>query len=217
MPRSQEELAELVESDGVTDRDVINAFRSIDRALFVPPGDQDIAYEDHPVRIPEGQTTSQPSLIARMIEAAHVSPDAVVLEVGAGYGFQTALLARLAKRVVAVERWESLAAAARANLERAGVTNSIVEVGDGYEGRAAHAPYDAIVVSAAADEVPSALQEQLAEGGRLVIPVRVGHGEDVMVFAKQKGALERLGVLTAARFVPLVKEVPPAEAPKGDD
>lgn len=208
MPRSQEGLARLIEREGVTHRDLLDAFRDVDRALFVPKGSERDAYDDRPVRIPEGQTTSQPSLIARMIEAAAPARDDVVLEIGAGYGFQTALLARLSKRVIAIERWESLATAARANLTRVGVENATVVVGDGYKGEPAHAPYDAIVVSAAADEVPVTLVDQLSEGGRLVIPLRVAHGEDVTLFVKRSGSLQQVTILTPARFVPLVRESP---------
>jgi protein-L-isoaspartate(D-aspartate) O-methyltransferase len=208
MPRTQEGLARLVEREGVTDRDVIDAFRHVDRRLFVPPDGEKDAYQDRPVRIPEGQTTSQPSLIARMIEAVRPTPNDVALEVGAGYGFQTALLARLCERVIALERWESLARAARANLSRIGVGNVTVLVGDGYKGEPVRAPYDVIVVSAAADDVPPALERQLAEGGRLVIPVKMAHGEDVILFLKKNGALERMEMLTPARFVPLVRDVP---------
>ncbi|MDQ3878875.1 MAG: protein-L-isoaspartate(D-aspartate) O-methyltransferase [Actinomycetota bacterium] len=215
MPRSQEGLARLIERDGVTDRRVIDAFRSVDRALFVPSGSEFEAYDDRPVRLPEGQTTSQPSLIARMLEAVAPSTSDVALEIGAGYGFQTALLARICQRVVAIERWQSLANAARTNIDRAGITNATVVFGDGYEGEALHAPYDVIVVSAAAKEVPPALSEQLREGGRLVIPLRVAHGEDVMLFAKADGALQRKAVLTPARFVPLVRDVPSGESSRG--
>ncbi|MEA2476008.1 MAG: protein-L-isoaspartate(D-aspartate) O-methyltransferase [Actinomycetota bacterium] len=212
MPRTQEGLARLIEREGVTDRDVIDAFRYVDRRLFVPPEGEKDAYQDHPVRIPEGQTTSQPSLIARMIEAARPSSTDVALEIGAGYGFQTALLARLCTSVIAIERWGSLAEAARANLERIGADNVIVLVGDGYEGEPRHAPYDVIVVSAAADDVPVALERQLAEGGRLVIPVKMAHGEDVILFQKKNGVLERIEILTPARFVPLVRNMPSGDA-----
>lgn len=208
MPRSKDGLARLIEREGTTDARIVDAFRKIDRALFVPPGSEPDAYGDYPVKLPEGQTTSQPSLIARMIAAAAPTADDVVLEIGAGYGFQTALLAVLAKRVVAIERWANLAGAATRNLERAAIDNATVVVGDGYEGEPRHAPYDAIVVSAAADEVPAAVAEQLAESGRLVIPLRAARGEDVVLFVKRDGKLEKVKSLTPARFVPLVRNVP---------
>jgi protein-L-isoaspartate(D-aspartate) O-methyltransferase len=205
MPRTQEGLARLVEREGIRDRRIVDAFRSIDRADFVPVGFRHDAYRDRPVGIPEDQTTSQPSLIARMIDVAVPKADDNVLEVGAGYGFQTALLASVAKHVTAIELWPSLAAAATANLRRAGIDNAEVHVGDGWAGYDSDAPYDVIIVSAAADEVPPALVEQLKEGGRLVVPVREISGDNVYLFVKQNGRLHRERLVTPARFVPLVR------------
>jgi protein-L-isoaspartate(D-aspartate) O-methyltransferase len=140
-----------------------------------------------------------------MIEAAHVDAGDRVLEVGTGFGFQTALLAVLAAEVVSVERFPSLAEQARANLERAGFSNAEVVVGDGWEGCEARSPYDAIVVSAAAEEVPEALVGQLREGGRLVLPLKRGRSDDVVVLKKgPDGAIEER-LITPARFVPLVR------------
>lgn len=203
MPRSKQGLVRLLRRDGI-DEQVIGAFERIDRSDFVPAHRADDAYGDRPVGLPEGQTTSQPSLIARMIEAAAPAADSRVLEVGTGYGFQTALLAQLAARVVSIERFEVLAQAARENLEKAGITNAAVVVGDGWRGVPAEAPFDAIVVSAAATKVPPALEEQLAEGGRLVIPVKARISDEVLLFEKSGGHLKRVALLTPARFVPLV-------------
>ncbi|MFP5325991.1 MAG: protein-L-isoaspartate O-methyltransferase family protein, partial [Acidimicrobiia bacterium] len=168
MPENRQDLARLIASMNLSDPRIAEAFLAVDRAGFVPPSLLEDDYLDRPVPIPESQTTSQPSLIALMIDAAAPGPEDRVLEVGTGYGFQTALLARLAAEVVSVERHASLAQTARANLERNGVTNASVYVGDGWKGYEDKAPYDAIVVSAAASEVPEALTRQLAEGGRLV-------------------------------------------------
>ena len=209
MPRTQEGLARLVEREGVQDKRILEAFRTIDRANFVPERYRFDAYRDRPVGIPEDQTTSQPSLIARMIDVTAPGPDDNALEVGAGYGFQTALLSQLAKSVIGIELWPSLAQAATENLERAGVPNAQVVVGDGWAGYEPGAPYNVIIVSAAADEVPDALVEQLAEGGRLVIPVREPTGDNVYLFVKREGRLERGRLVTPARFVPLVRR--PAE------
>src|SRR5919106_2003800 len=205
MPRTQEGLARLIEREGVRDKRIVEAFRTVDRADFVPKRFRFDAYRDRPVGIPEDQTTSQPSLIARMIDVTAPTPDDNVLEVGAGYGFQTALLASVAKKVTAIELWPSLAKAAAENLERAGVVNARVIVGDGWVGFEEAAPYDVIIVSAAADEVPDALVEQLADGGRLIIPVREPTGDNVYVFVKRGGRLERGRLVTPARFVPLVR------------
>jgi protein-L-isoaspartate(D-aspartate) O-methyltransferase len=205
MPRTQEGLARLVEREGVRDERIVEAFRTIDRADFVPQRYRFDAYRDRPVGIPEDQTTSQPSLIARMIDVTAPQRDDNVLEVGAGYGFQTALLASVAKSVIGIELWPSLAKAASENLERAGIRNARVIVGDGWAGYEENAPYDVVIVSAAADEVPDALVKQLEEGGRLVIPVREPTGDNVYVFVKRDGRLERGRLVTPARFVPLVR------------
>lgn len=208
MPRTQEGLARLVEREGLKDARIVDAFRAVRREDFVPPGSEADAYSDHPVGIPENQTTSQPSLIARMLDAVEPRASERALEVGTGLGFQTALLARLVAEVVSIERWESLARQARAALDRAGVTNVEVIVGDGWKGAAERAPFDVIVVSAAATDVPAALVDQLAEGGRMVIPVRAARGDDVLLFKKVGGELVRVRLVTPARFVPLVPGPP---------
>ena len=140
-----------------------------------------------------------------MVDALQLSGSDRVLEVGTGFGFQTALLSLLAGEVISIERFATLAAAARENLERTGRTGIEVLVGDGWRGVPERAPFDAIVVSAAAAELPAALVEQLGEGGRMVIPLKRGAGDDVVLFAKRSGRLERERLLTPARFVPLVQ------------
>lgn len=205
MPRSQQGLLRLLRREGIEER-IVAAFASVAREDFVPPGGRGDAYSDRPVALPERQTTSQPSLIARMIEAARPQPTDRALEVGTGYGFQTALLAHLVGEVVSIERFEALAAASRSNLEGGGIENARVIVGDGWKGVPDHAPYDVIVVSAAASEVPAPLEEQLAEGGRLVIPVTSIGSDEVLLFEKREGMLRKMSLLTPARFVPLVRE-----------
>ncbi|MFP5352650.1 MAG: protein-L-isoaspartate(D-aspartate) O-methyltransferase [Actinomycetota bacterium] len=208
MPRSKEGMVRLLRRDGVTDERVLAAFRHVAREEFVPSEARSQAYADRPIGILEGQTTSQPSLIARMIEAARIDPEDRVLEVGTGFGFQTALLARLAAEVVSIDRFASLIEVAEANLSRAGIKNVRSLVGDGWEGVPEHAPYGAIVVSAAATEVPPALKEQLSDGGRLVIPVKAANNDEVLIFEKDGDELKRIGLLTPARFVPLVPGAP---------
>ncbi len=203
----QEGLARLIAGEGIGGR-VVEAFRKVDRARFVPEGSEVEAYVDRPVSIPERQTTSQPSLIARMIEAAAIEPDDRVLEIGTGYGFQTALLAVLAKEVVSIERSPRLADRARDNLKRTGLRNVEVHAADGWKGWPDRAPYAAIVVSAAADRLPDALVEQLDEKGRLVIPLKRRGSDDVILFERRKGKPVELGLLTPARFVPLVRGGP---------
>ena len=189
----------------VDDERVVEAFRRVAREDFGPRAFEGEAYQDRPVPLPQRQTTSQPSLIARMVEAAVTGETRRVLEIGTGYGFQTALLAHLATEVVSIERHADLAEAARANLRDAGITNAEVFVGDGWEGWSERAPYDAIVVSAAAEEVPRALTEQLAEGGRLVIPVGNRTAQDLLLVTRQ-GPETRTQNLGPVRFVPLVGE-----------
>ena len=171
---------------------------------FVPAEAVGQAYLDQPIRIPHGQVTTQPSLIAAMVAALGLTGGERVLEVGTGLGFQTAILARLARQVVSIERLADLAAQARANLAAAGVGRVTVVVGDGTLGVPEHAPYQAIVVSAASPWVPAPLVEQLAHGGRLVHPVGPGGHEQVTAFHKEADRLVADTRLIPARFVPLV-------------
>ncbi|MQA87004.1 MAG: protein-L-isoaspartate(D-aspartate) O-methyltransferase [Streptosporangiales bacterium] len=197
-------LVHTVEAAGVTDRRVLDAVRSTPREGFVPAEYASLAYVDAPIPIGSDQVTSQPSLIAQMVAAARPGEDERVLEVGTGFGFQTALLARLARHVWSIERHADLADEARDNLAAAGVDNVTVLVGDGTQGLPEHAPYQGIVVSAAAPSVPDPLADQLAEGGRLVQPVGAGGDERVTLFGKRRGRLVELGMVSPASFVPLI-------------
>jgi protein-L-isoaspartate(D-aspartate) O-methyltransferase len=183
---------------------VLAAFRQIPRARFVPPAATSQAYLDVPIRIPHGQVTTQPSLMARMVAALELTGSERVLEVGTGLGFQTAILARLAGQVVSVERFAELAVQARANLAAAGLDRVRVVVGDGTLGVPDDAPYQAIVVAAASPRIPPPLIEQLAPEGRLVHPVGPGGREQVTAFHKEAGQLVADARLTPAYFVPLV-------------
>ncbi len=197
-------LAQVAADKGVRDRRVLRAMRQVARAGFVPPQHARLADVDLPVPIGHDQVTTQPSLVAAMLECLQLRGDETVLEVGTGYGYQTALLARLARRVVSVELWPDLALAARANLAAAGVTDVEVLAGDGADGVPGRAPFDAVVVCAAFPDVPPPLVEQLAEGGRLVQPIGPGGAEEVVLFVKGGGVLRRERLVTYARFVPLV-------------
>jgi protein-L-isoaspartate(D-aspartate) O-methyltransferase len=199
--RGPEDLVHAARGVGVGDERVLDCLRRVPRADFVPPEAVRSAYLDEPVAIAHGQVTTQPSLVAAMVAALGLAGHERVLEIGTGLGFQTALLACLAAEVWSIERFEDLADAARENLAR--VSNAHVVAGDGSEGLAEHAPYDAIVVSAAFPTVPRPLVEQLAVGGRLVQPIGPGGGEDVVLFERQGDRLERLRSLLPARFVRL--------------
>ena len=194
----------MLQAEGIRDRRVLAAFRAVPRALFVPAEAVGQAYLDEPIRIPRGQVTTQPSLIAAMVAALGLTGGERVLEVGTGLGFQTAILARLARQVVSIERLADLAAQARANLAAAGVGRVTVVVGDGTLGVPEHAPYQAIVVSAASPWVPGPLVEQLTDGGRLVHPVGPCGHEQVTAFFRQADRLVVEARLVPARFVPLV-------------
>ena len=201
--KGQEDLARAVVAAGVRDDRLLEALREVPRAHFVPPNLAEQAYMDLPLPIPHGQVTTQPSLSAKMIEALVLSGSERVLEVGTGYGFQTALLAHLSGFVWSIERWPDVAETARENLSRHGVTNVEVVAGDGTEGLPEHAPYDAAFISAAFPSVPPPLAQQLAPGGRLVQPIGSGGAEEVVLFEKVKGELVRRHTITGAHFVRL--------------
>lgn len=201
--KTPEDLVMTSIGEGVRDPRVLTAIREVPRAGFVPPELTARAYVDEPLPIPHGQVTSQPSLVARMVEALELKGSEVVLEVGTGYGWQTALLGRLAAKVYSIERWPDLAEAARENLAAQGITNVEILVGDGSAGLPEHAPFDAIIVSAAFPEVPGPLAEQVALGGYVVQPIGPGGREDVVLFEKTKDGLLPRRVLTGARFVRL--------------
>ena len=203
MRAGQEALVAAAVAHGVRDRRVLDAFRAVPRAAYVPQDLQARAAADRPLPIPHGQVTTQPSLIAVMIEALALRGDERVLEIGTGYGFQTALLARLAAEVWSVERHGDIAATARERLAHEEVLNAHVVVGDGSLGLPEHSPYEAIVVAAAFPTVPPPLVDQLKQGGRLVQPIGPGGAEDVVLFRRGAHGLIRLRTLTGAYFVRL--------------
>jgi protein-L-isoaspartate(D-aspartate) O-methyltransferase len=203
---ANESLVRAVRAEGVRDERVLDAFRRVRRAQFVPPPFAPLAEVDRPIPIAHGQVTTQPSLVAQMVGALRLGGTERVLEIGTGLGFQTAILAALAREVVSIERFDDLAAQARANLEAAGIEGVTIVVGDGTNGLPRCAPFDAILVSAAAPEVPRPLIEQLADGGHLVQPIGPGGEEIVTCFRKEGERLVREASIVPACFVPLVGE-----------
>jgi len=190
---------------GVHDPAVLAAMREVPREAFVDEGMQELAYEDHPLPIAEGQTISQPYIVAYMIEALQLSGTDRVLEIGTGSGYAAAVLSRIVTTVHTVERLGGLANSARRRLGMLGYTNIVVHEGDGTLGWQEHAPYDAIVVTAAAPQLPQPLLDQLAIGGRLVIPV--GTSSDFQILARVLRVTEhdyRTEELCGVRFVPLI-------------
>jgi len=187
---------------GIADARVLDAMGRVPREHFVPESLQDRAYDDGALPIGHGQTISQPYMVARTCELAAIGPDARVLEVGAGSGYQAAVLGLLAAKVVAIELLDTLAEAARARLSALGYDNVDVVCADGTRGMPDAAPFDAIVVAAGGPRVPDALLEQLAEGGRLVIPLDTGPFQTLTVLRKRDGRVEQSEHDTCV-FVPL--------------
>ncbi len=188
---------------GIRDQRLLDAMASIPRHEFVEARYRDQAYEDHPLPIGAGQTISQPYIVALMLDLLQLEPSSKVLEIGTGSGYQTAVLTQLAAHVYSVERHPELAREAADTLSRLGLINFTVITGDGSRGLAEYAPFDAIVVSAAASQVPPALFEQLREGGRMIIPVGPPEAQELQLVRKQGG--KALIVLReGCRFVPLI-------------
>src|SRR5437016_11919253 len=192
---------------GVRDRHVLDAMRRVPREAFVEPGFEEFAYEDVPLPIGEGQTISQPYIVALMIEAAEVKPGDSVLEVGAGSGYAAAVMSQIADRVYAIERHPSLGKSARQRFKKLGYDNIELRVGDGTRGWSEAAPFNAILVAAGGPEGPPALKEQLAIGGRLVIPVGEEARYQTLIKLTRKSETEfEEENLGAVAFVPLIGE-----------
>lgn len=198
---------QLVARD-ITDSHVLAAMGRLGREHFVPHKHQAHAYADYPLPIGEGQTISQPYIVAYMLQALALKGDERVLEIGTGSGYQTALLCLLAAQVVSVERHATLSAQAAERLVGLGFTNLTLIVGDGWLGAPQFAPYQAITVGAAAARIPQPLVAQLAEGGRLILPVRDGKkpDEQVLVCVRRLRWRLRVDKLCGVRFVPLISD-----------
>jgi len=190
---------------GIMDQAVLRAMDEVPRGVFVDAGFADSAYADRALPIACGQTISQPFVVAYMTERLAVAPQHRVLEIGTGSGYQAAVLSRLARQVVSVERFRTLAEQARVRLKSLGYDNVEVVVGDGHAGVAAHAPYDRILVTAAAERIPDTLTDQLAEGGVMLLPLGPQGGTQHLVkLTKTSTGLAREDLIPV-RFVPLLQ------------
>ncbi|HLD28823.1 MAG TPA: protein-L-isoaspartate(D-aspartate) O-methyltransferase [bacterium] len=197
-------VKEQILARGISAGKILEAFRSVPRHIFVKEELRSAAYSDHPLPIGEGQTISQPYMVAYMTDMLDPQPDGVILEIGTGSGYQTAILALLCAEVYTMERIPSLLEQARARIKKLGIKNVHFLRADGYEGWKEHAPYDGIIVTAAAPSVPEELMRQLKEGARLVIPVGEDF-QDLVLVTKEKEKYHRKS-LGGCIFVPLVHD-----------
>ncbi len=198
-------VADQICARGIKDRKVIRAMLNVPRHMFVGKENLDEAYADHPLPIGEGQTISQPYIVALMTEALNLKGGEKVLEIGTGSGYQTAILAEIAGEVYTIERIPSLLLKAKKTLENLGYKNIHYLIGDGTKGWPEHSPYDAIIVTAASPVVPETLKNQLKDGGRLVIPVGSELSQDLIV-VERRGEKFKERSLGGCRFVKLVGE-----------
>jgi protein-L-isoaspartate(D-aspartate) O-methyltransferase len=195
-----------IEGQGVADQNVIAAMYKVERHLFVPENMQPYAYRDQPLPIGEGQTISQPSLVAFMTELLELKRTDKVLEIGTGSGYQAAILGELVDSVFTIEIIEPLGKRSMLLLDELGYENIHTMIGDGYKGWPEYAPFDAIIVTCAPSDIPQPLQDQLAEGGRMAIPVgKENTVQELLLLRKQKGKIIRESVLPV-RFVPMLKD-----------
>lgn len=190
---------------GIADKQVLEAFKIVPRHRFVLPGYAHLAYKDSPLSINEGQTISQPYIVAFMTEALKLERDDRVLEVGTGSGYQAAILAQLCDSVFTIEIFESLANTAQLVFDGLGYQNIYCKVGDGYHGWEEKAPFDAIIVTCAPGNIPTALKDQLSEGGKMIIPVGGRQVQQLVLLQKRNGKIREKKMLPV-RFVPMIDE-----------
>ncbi len=198
-------VQEQIRARGIYDVKILEAMRKVPRHLFVPESYRNRAYGDSPLPIGEGQTISQPYIVAFMSEKLNPKKNEKVLEIGTGSGYQAAILAELCDSVFSIEIFESLGNKARGTLNELGCDNVLVKIGDGYKGWKEHAPFDAIIVTCSPSHIPEPLKEQLAEGGRMIIPVGETFTQKLVLLTKEDGKITKNSVLPV-RFVPMIDD-----------
>ena len=201
----QRMVREQVVARGVTDQRVIQAMINVPRHLFVPEAYERMAYEDRPLPIGEGQTISQPYIVALMTELLELNQNAKVLEIGTGSGYQAAVLAEIVKEVYSIEIVEILGQTASGLLTELGYKNISTKIGDGYKGWPEKAPFDAIIVTCAPSDIPKPLENQLKEGGKMIIPLGGSIVQELILLEKKGGELIKKSV-APVRFVPMVRQ-----------
>jgi len=194
-----------IESRGIRDLATLDALRKVERHKFVPPKYQNHAYEDHPLPIGEDQTISQPYIVALMTQVLDLQKNEKVLEVGTGSGYQAAVLAEICDHVYTIEIIDILGRQAQKILADLGYKNINVKIGDGYKGWEEHSPFDAIIVTCAPTHIPEPLKNQLAEGGKMVIPVGKTFAQELVLLTKENGEIIRKAIIPV-RFVPMLGE-----------
>ena len=204
--RRSEMVSRQIAARGIADPEVLRVMAAVPRHKFVPPEMVDHAYRDSPLPIGEGQTISQPYIVALMTDLLACGPDDRVLEIGTGSGYQAAVLAELVDSVFSIEIVRPLAALAAERLSRLGYGNVVVRAGDGYLGWPEHGPFDAVLVTAAADHVPAPLIEQLRDGGRLVIPAGDPAGDQELLLVEKRNGRVITRPVLPVRFVPLTRD-----------
>lgn len=204
-PQRKQMVQRQLEGRDIDDPRVLRAMQTVPRHLFVPPDLRELAYRDTPLPIGHDQTISQPYIVALMSQLLAVEPGHRILEIGTGSGYQAAVLAEMGARVYTIEIVPGLGHQAIETLQPLGYENIQVKVGDGYQGWPEHAPFDAIIVTCAPTRVPKPLKNQLAEGGRMVIPVGEKYHQQLLLLTKRNGVIEKEKVVDV-RFVPMVDQ-----------
>ena len=190
---------------GINNRQVLEAMLKVPRHKFVPDMYIEYAYEDTPLPIGDGQTISQPYIVAFMTDELELKPSDKVLEIGTGSGYQAAVLAEICETVYTIEIFESLGLKAKKLLDEMGYNNIKVKIGDGYQGWEEYGPFDAIIVTCSPKEIPQPLKDQLAEGGRMIIPIGKKYTQELVLLRKKNGKIKQHAILPV-RFVPMINE-----------